>query len=106
MNNDTKENSTNLYSTREKKDDFFKTDDKSNSAKLHSMIDSTSDALGNAGDRVSKGYEATKHTLKKAGSQLESRIRENPLVAFSAAVAIGWIIGRFVTSRSLSSRTH
>jgi ElaB/YqjD/DUF883 family membrane-anchored ribosome-binding protein len=106
MNNDTKETSANLYSAREKKDDFFKTDDKSNNARLHSMIDSTSETLGNAGDKISKGYESTKHALKKAGSQFEHSIRENPLVAVSAAVAIGWMVGRFFTSRSLSARTH
>jgi ElaB/YqjD/DUF883 family membrane-anchored ribosome-binding protein len=48
---------------------------------------------------ISQGYEAARKGVIKAESQLEQSIRNNPLVAVAAAVGLGWLTGRLLSSR-------
>lgn len=65
-----------------------------------------SNALTSASEEISKGYDAARRGLSEAGSQVETFVKKNPLIAISASAGLGWALGRLLAPRQPHRNTH
>ena len=70
---------------------------------VESAYETARTTFADAGRKIADGYESAKEELGKAGSQLESVVKRNPLIAVACAAGAGWVVGRMLTSRSMKS---
>lgn len=70
------------------------------SQRLESGMKSAKDAFSTASHKVADGYGVAREQFSKASTQVEGLIKENPMVAVCAAVGLGWLVGRYLSSRS------
>ncbi len=72
----------------------------SQSESQEGIYQSAKDALGTTGHKIADGYQVARREFVKYESQVETLIKENPIIALCAAVGVGWAVGRLLSNRS------